>query len=222
MKAFKRLFAVGLLVWLPVGALADAIQPIEIVVLGDSLSAGYGLRPGEGFTDRLQRKLRQSGFENVTILGAGVSGDTAQGGLSRFEWSVPADAEGVIVELGANDALRGIDPARTRASLSQIVTKAQARGHKVLLAGMRAPPNMGPSYEEAFNPIYPDIAAEQGVLLYPFFLDGVAGEPDLNLADGMHPNAEGIDLIVERILPDVMELIARIRADGPASALATD
>lgn len=222
MKTFQRLLAAGLLLGLPVAAHAEGGRPIEIVVLGDSLSAGYGLPSGSGFPETLQRKLRQRGFENVTIIGAGVSGDTAQGGLSRFEWSVPADAEGVIVELGANDALRGVDPARTRASLSQIVAMAQARGQKVLLAGMMAPPNMGEAYGQAFNPIYSDIAVENGVLLYPFFLDGVAGDPAYNLADGMHPNAEGVERIADGILPQVERLIAAIRAEDPVPAAVTD
>lgn len=209
MTAFK--FVLGVLVFsfgLSTGA---AAQPIEIAVLGDSLSAGYGLGPGESFPEQLQESLREKGYGEVTILGAGVSGDTSAGGLARLDWSVPDDAEGVIVELGANDALRGLDPESTRRNIDAIVDRSQERGQRVLLAGMLAPPNLGPQYGEAFASIFPDVATARGTLLYPFFLDGVAADPSLNQADGLHPTAEGVGVIVERILPQVEALIERIR-----------
>jgi len=192
-------------------ALPAAAEPVEIVALGDSLSAGYGLAPGEAFPEQLQAALRERGYE-VNVANAGVSGNTASDGLARLEWSVPAEADIVIVELGANDALRGIDPAVTRQALSEIVTKLKGRGQAVLLAGMLAPRNLGHSYAEQFDTIYADIAAEQDVALYPFFLEGVVTVAALNQADRAHPNAEGIAVIVESILPDVEALMAGIIA----------
>jgi acyl-CoA thioesterase-1 len=183
-----------------------AAAPVSIVALGDSLTAGYGLAPGEAFPEQLQAALRARGHD-VTVVNAGVSGDTASGGLARLEWSVPAEANLVIVELGANDMLRGIDPAVTRKALDEVVAKLQERGQPVLLAGMRASLNMGPEYAEAFDRIYPDIARKHGVMLYPFFLEGVAANRALNQADGMHPTAEGVARIVEGIIPAVERLI---------------
>jgi acyl-CoA thioesterase I len=184
-----------------------AAEPVEIVAFGDSLMAGYGLGPGESFPEQLEAALRARGHD-VTVANAAVSGDTASDGLARLEWSIPAEADIVIVELGANDALRGMDPAATRQALSEIVEKLKARGQAVLLAGMLAPRNLGHSYVEQFDPIYPDLAAKYGVPLYPFFLEGVATEAGLNQADGQHPTAEGIAVIVESILPDVEALVA--------------
>jgi acyl-CoA thioesterase I len=191
---------------------AAAAKPVEIVVLGDSLSAGFGVLPGESFPDQLQAALKARGHD-VNVANAGVSGDTTSDGLARLEWSVPAEAEIVIVELGANDALRGIDPAITRKALSRIIAKLKARGQAVLLAGMLAPPNLGDAYAKGFNAIYPDLAAEYGVALYPFFLDGVATDASLNQADGMHPNAEGVARIVAAIMPHVEKLMAVAAAD---------
>ena len=191
-------------------ALASA-APITLVALGDSLTAGYGLPPGDGFPDKLQAALKARGHD-VIVIDAGVSGDTTSGGLSRLNWSVGEKADGVILELGANDALRGIRPQETRRNLAAMLEQLKARGLPVLLAGMIAPPNMGPQYGREFNPIYPDLAEEYGARLYPFFLDGVAGTPALNLSDGMHPTSEGVDVIVSRILPDVEALIAEITA----------
>ncbi len=182
-------------------------RSIHLVVLGDSLSAGYGLPAGKAFPEQLGRALRARNY-TVRVTNAGVSGDTSAGGLARVDWSVPADTDAVIVELGANDALRGIDPAQTRANLAALVARLQARNIAVLIAGMRAPPNMGGTYTQAFDRIYTDLADELAVPLYPFFLDGVAARGDLNLDDGMHPNARGIAVIVENILPHVERLIA--------------
>jgi acyl-CoA thioesterase-1 len=187
--------------------------PVSIVALGDSLTAGYGLDPGEAFPEQLERALRERGHD-VTVANAGVSGDTASDGLARLEWSVPADADIVIVELGANDALRGIDPKVTREALTRIVDALKQRGQTVLLAGMLAPPNLGRDYGSAFNSIYPDLAARFDVPLYPFFLEGVAAQRSLNQADGIHPTAQGVDRIVRGILPAVQKLVAASGADG--------
>lgn len=198
--------------WLLLAAVASAApaaasdETTRIVVLGDSLSAGYGLAPNEAFPSQLEAALVDRGHA-VTIVNAGVSGDTASGGLARLEWSVPPDADAVIVELGANDALRGIDPEVTRKALDEIVVRLKARGQAVLLAGMLAPPNMGDHYADQFGSIFGQIAEKHEISLYPFFLDGVAGNLDLNLPDGIHPTAEGIAIIVKKILPDVERLI---------------
>jgi len=216
MKKFKitdLLPALALGATLCVAGQSAAADPVSIVALGDSLTAGYGLDPGEAFPEQLERALRQRGLD-VTVINAGVSGDTATDGLARLEWSVPAEADIVIVELGANDALRGIDPAITRQALTSIVAKLTGRGQAVLLAGMLAPRNMGEPYAAAFNPIYPDIAKQYGVPLYPFFLQGVAANRSLNLPDGVHPTAEGVARIVEAILPHVEALVAKQAASG--------
>jgi acyl-CoA thioesterase-1 len=183
-----------------------AAAPVRLVVLGDSLSAGYNLGPGEGFTDQLQKALAAKGHD-VAVVNAGVSGDTAAAGLARLDWSVGPDAQAVIVELGANDMLRGFDPDQTRAALDAILTRLNERKLPVLLAGMRAAPNLGPDFAQRFDALYPDLAAKHGAVLYPFFLDGVAAQPELLLADGMHPNAGGIAVIVEKILPAVEDLV---------------
>lgn len=184
---------------------------LRIVVLGDSLTAGYGLPASAAFPARLERALQAKGH-TVTVVNAGVSGDTASDGLARLEWSVSEGTDAVIVELGANDALRGVDPAVTRKALIEILRRLKQRNIPVLLAGMLAPRNLGADYARAFDKIYPELAAAEGVLLYPFFLDGVATARNLNLPDGMHPSAAGVDVIVERILPKVEELIARAKA----------
>ena len=189
---------------------ADA--PVKIVVLGDSLSAGYGLPGQAALPARLAEALKAKGVA-ATVVNAGVSGDTASGGRDRLDWSVPDGTDAVIVELGANDALRGLDPALTKAALEAILQKLQQRRIAVLLAGMKAPRNMGPDYASRFDAIYPGRAAAHPVVFYPFFLDGSAADAKLNLADGMHPNAAGVDVIVARILPQVEELIARVRAN---------
>jgi len=185
-------------------------QPIKAVVLGDSLSAGLGLSAIDAFPAKLQKALKDNGID-VDITNAGVSGDTASGGRDRLDWSVPKGTEAVIVELGANDALRGTDPAITRSALSDIVSRLKARGVAVLLLGMLAPPNYGSDYAARFNTIYPDLSKSFGVPLYPFFLDGVAADPKLNQADGIHPTAEGVDIIVKKILPTVEAFLGPIR-----------
>ncbi|WP_296520059.1 arylesterase [Rhodoplanes sp.] len=189
--------------------------PLRIVALGDSLVAGYGLPPGDGFTAQLQKALAAKGHTGaraVEIVNAGVSGDTAQDGLARLDWALPDDADAVLVELGANDALRGIDPAVTRKALDEILRRLTARGIPVLLCGMQAPPNLGPDYKTAFDPLFPALAATHKVPLYPFFLDGAAAELGLNQPDGMHPNAAGVKTIVARILPAVEALVDRAAA----------
>ena len=177
-------------------------KPIKMVVLGDSLSAGYGLPGLAAFPARLQKALKSNGID-VDMINAGVSGDTTSGGRDRLDWSVPEGTEAVIVELGANDSLRGIDPKIAREALSDIVTRLQARKISVLLCGMLAPPNYGSEYAARFNTIYPDLSKSFGVPLYPFFLEGVAADPKLNQPDGLHPTAEGVDVIVKNILPTV-------------------
>ncbi|VIO65401.1 Acyl-CoA thioesterase 1 [Bradyrhizobium ivorense] len=190
---------------------ADPAKPIKMVVLGDSLSAGFGLPAGAAFPVRLQKALEAKGIK-VDMINAGVSGDTSSGGRERLDWSVPDGTSVVILELGANDALRGTDPAVTRAALSDIITKLKARNIAVLLCGMLAPPNYGTEYAAKFNAIYPDLAKAFGVPLYPFFLDGVAADAKLNQADGMHPTAEGVDIVVKNILPTVEALLGSLSA----------
>jgi acyl-CoA thioesterase-1 len=196
-------------------ATAAADRPLNVVAFGDSLTAGYGLREQDGFVPRLQAALAANGI-SATVANAGVSGDTATDGLARLDWSVPAQTQAVIVELGANDMLRGIDPQLTRKALEAILQRLAARHLAVLLCGMRAAPNLGSAYGQAFERIYPQLAAQYGVALYPFFLDGVAANLQLMQSDGMHPNAAGVGVIVKRILPTVQELIARARALPPS------
>lgn len=188
---------------------ARETKPLKMVVLGDSLSAGFGLSAPAAFPARLQKALQSKGIE-VDIINAGVSGDTTSGGRDRLDWSVPEGTKAVILELGANDALRGVDPKVTRSALTDILTRLKARGIAVLLCGMYAPPNYGAGYSASFNTIYPDLAKQFGVPLYPFFLEGVATEARLNQPDGLHPTAEGIDLIVKNILPTVEAFLGSI------------
>jgi acyl-CoA thioesterase I len=195
-----------------------AADPIRIVALGDSLTAGYGLDAASSFAAELEKALKAHGHD-VVVVNAGVSGDTASDGLARVDWSVGDDADAVIVELGANDALRGVDPEITRDALDKLVARLTQHRLPVLLAGMLAPPNLGTEYGQAFDAIYPDLAGKYGALLYPFFLDGVAARPDLNQADGIHPNAAGVAVIVERILPSVEALIARVPGQMKSGAL---
>jgi acyl-CoA thioesterase-1 len=184
------------------GAALAAGRPLRIVALGDSLTAGYLLPDAAAFPSVLQRVLQAEGRQ-VEVENAGVSGDTASAGLDRLDWALGSGADLVIVELGANDMLRGIDPAITRKALAAIVSQLQARNIRVLLAGMVAAPGMGKDYEQRFNAIYPDLARELAVPLYPFFLQGIAGDPKFILKDGMHPNPEGVEIIVRNILPSV-------------------
>jgi acyl-CoA thioesterase I len=208
---FVHMLVLGLLFLGLTGELARALaqtpeghgtKPIKMVVLGDSLSAGFGLPGPAAFPARLQKALKSNEID-VDMINAGVSGDTSTGGRDRLDWSVPEGTQAVIVELGANDALRGTDPKVTREALSDIVTGLKARKIAVLLCGMVAPPNYGSDYAAHFNAIYPDLSKSFGVPLYPFFLEGVAANAKLNQADGMHPTAEGVDVIVKNILPTV-------------------
>lgn len=192
-------------------------DPIRIVAFGDSLTAGYGLPPGEAFPAQLEKALQEKGLA-IEVINAGVSGDTTAAGLQRFDWAFPDDADAAIVALGANDALRGIDPAETRRNLDEILTRLDARGVPVLIAGMRAPRNWGDDYVMRFDAIFPELAERHDALLYPFFIEQVALRPDLNLDDGMHPNGDGVAAIVEDILPQVEELIGRVQAKREASS----
>jgi acyl-CoA thioesterase-1 len=199
----------GVAAALSLPAVARAADPVRLVALGDSLTAGYQLPPAAAFPVQLERALTARGLA-VSVENAGVSGDTASGGLARLDWAIGDGVKGVLLELGANDALRGVPPAETRAALDAIITRLKERGIAVLLIGMRAPPNMGAEYQAAFDAIYPDLAAKHGVPLYPFFLDGVVADPSLNLPDGMHPTEKGVAVIVERILPVVEKFIASL------------
>ncbi|MDA1072688.1 MAG: arylesterase [Proteobacteria bacterium] len=190
-----------------------AEEPVRLLVLGDSLAAGYGLPAQDGFTAQLQEVLQGSGHD-VVVQNAGVSGDTTAGGWSRLEWALADGADAVIVELGANDMLRGIDPGSARSNLAAILATLDERGIPTLVAGMRAPQNLGPTYVDAFERMYPELAQQYGALIYPFFLDGVAGEAWLNQEDGIHPNRTGVRHIVESIMPSVLELLARVEAES--------
>ena len=177
--------------------------PVRILAFGDSLTAGYNLPAGQSFADQLQAALKAKGYD-ATVIQGGVSGDTSSGGKARLGWVLGgAKADHVIVELGANDALRGIDPAQTEANLDAILADLEGRRVKILLAGMLAPPNLGADYQKRFDPIYPALAKKYKVRLYPFFLDGVAAHPDLQLSDGMHPTVQGVGVMVKNILPTV-------------------
>ena len=190
------------------GALA---APVTLLALGDSLTAGYGLQPSDAFPVKLEAALHAKGHD-VKVINAGVAGDTALDGASRLDWALSDDVDAVIVELGANDALRGLPVPQAEQALDQLLGRLAEKRLPVLLAGMRAPPNLGPEYQAAFDGMYPRLAEKHGALLYPFFLDGVAAEVKLNQADGMHPNPAGVDVIVSRILPSVEELLGRITA----------
>ena len=186
---------------------AEHSAEARIVVLGDSLSAGYGLPAAEAFPAQLEQALRQSG-QAVRVINAGVSGDTTAGGLARLDWVLADRPQLVIVQLGANDALRGLDPEQARANLDAILTRLKREETQILLAGMRAPRNLGPAYYTKFDRIYSDLAKKHQIALDPFFLEGVALRPELNQADGLHPNAQGVAIVVRRLLPQVRELLA--------------
>jgi acyl-CoA thioesterase-1 len=193
---------------------AAAAEPLRLLALGDSLTAGYGLPAGQGFVPRLEAALRARG-RAVRVLDGGVSGDTTAGGLARLDWALADRPQAAIVTLGGNDGLRGLDPAQTHANLAAILDRLAARGIPVLLAGMLAPPNLGAEYGREFAGVYRRLAEERpGVLLYPFFLEGVAADPALNQADGIHPNAQGVEEIVRRILPAVEALLDRVPGPG--------
>ena len=218
MSANRRQFLLNLAAAIPAlfGLTAHALaagRKLRIVALGDSLTAGYGLPANEGFTYVLERALQRDAFD-VSIINAGVSGDTAAGGLARLDWAIGDGADGLILELGGNDMLRGIDPGVTRHALEAIMDRLSQRQIKVLIAGMRASPSLGEEYGRTFDQIYPDLAAKYKSPLYPFFLDGVTGDKTLVQADGLHPNAEGVAKIVEGILPQVENLLRGIAVAG--------
>jgi len=191
-------------------AQAQDEPPIRIVAFGDSLTAGYELPPSAAFPVRLEKALKKRGHK-LSVANAGVSGDTTAGGLTRFDWAITEDTEAVILELGANDGLRGVPPENARANLDAIISRLKDRGIAVLVAGIPAPTNWGKAYKDAFDPMFRELANEHDTLFYPFFLEGVARNPDLNLPDGLHPNAKGVDVVVERILPVVEELVAQVK-----------
>jgi acyl-CoA thioesterase-1 len=205
LRMLRQAIAALLLVAL-CGTAPAAARDAKIVVFGDSLAAGFGLPAGDAFPARLEARLKEAGVA-AQVANAGVSGDTTAGGLARLDWTLAGKPDLVILELGANDALRGIDPKTVRANLDAMIGKIQASGAKLLLAGMLAPTNWGEAYRKSFDRIYPDLARAHGVALYPFFLDGVAMNPDLNQADGEHPNTRGVAVIVDRIVPYVVRLL---------------
>ena len=191
-----------------VGATSVQAASRTLLVLGDSLGAGYGLPAAQGFTARLEAALRRRGHD-IKVMNGSISGDTTAGGRARLGWALSSKPDYAIVELGGNDGLRGLDPAETRANLRAILARLREKKVPVLLAGMMAPRNLGPEYERAFNSAYPELARQYGAVLYPFFLDGVALDPKLNQPDLIHPNAKGVSVIVERIVPFVEKLVTR-------------
>ncbi|NKB19956.1 MAG: arylesterase [Alphaproteobacteria bacterium] len=207
-KFFKSLALVPAICLLIFGGAKNVVAASaqKILVLGDSLSAGYGLPAGEAFPVQLGIKLRAMGY-NVKMLNGGVSGDTSAGGRARLNWALADKPHFAIIELGANDGLRGLDSGAMRNNLDDIIVRLKAAGIGVLLTGMRAPPNIGPEYGKAFNRVFPDLAQKHNVLLYPFFLEGVAAIPKLNQHDGIHPNPAGVAVIVDRIMPFVVRLL---------------
>lgn len=206
-RAVKVLAAICLLfgTFFAANSVADA-RPVKILFLGDSLAAGYGLAPEQSLPARLEAALRERGVE-AEVINGGVSGDTTAGGRARLDWAMASNPDYVILELGGNDGLRGIDPADTRANLKAIIERLKEEEVGILLTGMYAPPNLGEEYGEAFNGIYPALAEEYDLPFYPFILDGVAAEPQFNQPDGIHPNEEGVQVIIERLLPHVLRLV---------------
>ena len=207
--------AVFLLALLWFAPAASATPPPRLLVLGDSLTAGYGLNAEDGFTAQLQAALKDAG-RDVVVLNAGVSGDTTAGGRARIGWALGDKPDAVVVELGANDGLRGLDPKATFDNLDAIIADIRRAGLPVLLTGMLAPPNLGRDYADDFNAVFPRLAEKHDVLFYPFFLAGVAAKPDLNQDDGIHPNPKGVRAVVDRILPYVLDLLARAKTKAGA------
>lgn len=209
-NALGCLASAVVIVWGLSASAAAAAAEWRILALGDSLTAGYGLAAEDGFTRQLEAALDEAGV-NARVVNGGVSGDTSAGGLARADWLLAEKPDLVIIELGANDALRGLEPADTRRNIDALVTKVKESGARVLLAGMMAPPNLGREYADAFNHVFPAVAKAHKVSLYPFFLDGVAADPALNQADGIHPNAKGVSVIVERMLPALLKTLGETR-----------
>lgn len=211
MSLFFKLLLMFILTATPAFANSAVSVAVTVLALGDSLTAGYGLEQDESFPAQLEKALLAAGYA-VKVVNAGVSGDTSAGGLARIEWALADRPQIVVVELGANDALRGLDPAQTHANLDQIIARLNQAGCRVILAGMQSPRNLGPDYNNTFDQIYPNLAKRYDLLFYPFFLEGVATEPDLNQVDGIHPNSSGVRLIVKGLQPLVVlaidELIA--------------
>ena len=199
-------FAFAMISIVPAHSSLNACEGKRLVVFGDSLVAGYGLQPGAAYPEQLNKRLKEKGIQ-LEVINAGVSGDTTSSGLARLDWSVDENANAVILELGANDALRGISPEVTEKNLDAMISNFKSKGIEVLLVGMMAPPNMGPAYGEAFNSIYARLAEKHEVALYPFFLDGVVADAKLNQPDGIHPTSEGIAVIVEKSMPSVLKLL---------------
>jgi acyl-CoA thioesterase-1 len=215
LKAAVRLTALGLLASLFFGGTVAA-KPLTLLAFGDSLVHGYGLPAGSTFPEQLEAALAERGYA-VRVVNSGNSGETTAGGRARLDWVLAEPADAAIVVLGGNDLLRGLDPAQTYDNLDAILTRFDAAGIPTLLAGMAAPRNLGADYVAEFDAIYPRLAeAHDSVVFYPFFLDGVALDPALNQDDGLHPNAAGVRVIVERLLPDVIALLARV--EGPPAA----
>jgi acyl-CoA thioesterase-1 len=217
----RRLLILGAMI-APLVTLASAAspRPTMIVAFGDSLTAGYGVKASESFPSQLQMALGAKG-RKVTIVNAGVSGDTTSGGLERLDWALDPKPDAVILELGANDALRGIDPKVPRQNLDKMLAALKAKHIAVLLTGMKAPNNWGADYVRNFDAIFPDLAAKYGVPLYPFFLEGVALDPSLTQPDGLHPTGKGVAEIVKRMLPDVEALVARVEESQTTGKQAT-
>lgn len=207
-KALVRISLMTMILW--AGFQPAFAAPLKIIAFGDSLMAGYELPAEQAYPARLEAALKAEGFD-VRIENGAVSGDTTADGLARLAWTIPDDADAVLLELGANDALRGLSPSETRSNLAEMLGQLRKRGMSVMLFGMLAPPNMGKDYADAFNPIYPELAAAEKVTLYPFFLDAIVMDATLKLSDGMHPNAKGVDRMVEKTLPAVKSFVQSIK-----------
>ncbi|MEM1382707.1 MAG: arylesterase [Pseudomonadota bacterium] len=206
-KPLSRLFLVLMLAF---GGRAEAGEPLRLVAIGDSLTAGYGLAQGDGFVPQLDAWLAKQGLPEVEVVNMGVSGDTTAGGAARLDWALADGADAVMVALGGNDLLRGIQPETTRANLESMLSRLGERGLPVLLVGMQAPLNYGPEYKEAFDAVYPDLAAAYDALLYPFFLEGLFGKKGLFQDDGIHPNKAGVAQMVDGIGPQVLSLVGQV------------
>lgn len=209
-NVLARVASAVVIVWGLSAPASAAAAEQRILALGDSLTAGYGLPADDGFTRQLEAALNEAGVD-ARVVNGGVSGDTSAGGLARADWLLAEKPDLVIIELGANDALRGLEPSDTRRNIDALVVKVKASGARILLAGMLAPPNLGREYADEFNRVFPAVAKAHKVALYPFFLDGVAADPALNQADGIHPNAKGVSVIVKRMLPALLQTLGEMR-----------